>query len=217
MPQRLAISYRAIESLREADANARTHSREQIAQIAQSIDAFGWTNPILIDEHSTIIAGHGRLEAARLAGMADVPTITIVGLDPEQKRALAIADNKLALNAGWDEGLLRAEIEALKAIEYDVSLLGFSDAELDQILTDPLDRADEWAGMPSFEMDNRKAHRTIIMHFRDQQAVDTFCRLLDQPIPATAKFAWFPQREYESHEDMRYASDEPAVPDLHPV
>ena len=86
-----------------AERNARTHSQEQIKQLVASIQAFGWTNPILIDEDHAIIAGHGRLEAARLAGLSDVPTITLTGLSAAQKRALAIADNKLALNAGWDE------------------------------------------------------------------------------------------------------------------
>jgi hypothetical protein len=120
-----------------SERNARTHSPEQIAQLVASIGAFGWTNPILIDEDRAIIAGHGRLEAARAAGLADVPTITLTGLSAAQKRALAIADNKLALNAGWDDELLRLELGELGLEGFDLSLIGFSDLELKDILTDP--------------------------------------------------------------------------------
>ena len=119
-----------------AERNARTHSQEQIKQLVASIQAFGWTNPILIDEDHAIIAGHGRLEAARLAGLSDVPTITLTGLSAAQKRALAIADNKLALNAGWDDDLLRLELGELGLDGFDLSLIGFSDFELKDILAD---------------------------------------------------------------------------------
>jgi DNA modification methylase len=122
--------------LAPAERNARTHSQEQIAQLVASISAFGWTNPILIDEDRGIIAGHGRLEAAKTAGLSDVPTITLTGLSAAQKRALAIADNKLALNAGWDDELLRLELGELGLEGFDLSLIGFSDLELKDILAD---------------------------------------------------------------------------------
>ena len=111
----LAVSYLPLSELVPSERNARTHSQEQIAQLVASIGAFGWTNPILIDEDRAIIAGHGRLEAAKAAGLADVPTIMLIGLSGAQKRALAIADNKLALNAGWDDELLRSELGELRA------------------------------------------------------------------------------------------------------
>ncbi len=133
---KLEISYLRLEDLAPATRNARTHSSEQIAQIVASISAFGWTNPILIDEDRAIIAGHGRLEAAKAAGLADVPTITLAGLSAAQKRALAIADNKLALNAGWDDELLRLELGELGLEGFDLSLIGFSDLELKDILAD---------------------------------------------------------------------------------
>ena len=133
---RLAVLYLPLAAVTPSERNARTHSQEQIKQLVASISAFGWTNPILIDEDRAIIAGHGRLEAARVAGLADVPTITLTGLSGAQKRALSIADNKLALNAGWDDELLRLELGELGLEGFDLSLIGFSDLELKDILAD---------------------------------------------------------------------------------
>jgi DNA modification methylase len=126
----------SLSAIRPAARNPRTHSPAQVEQIARSIAAFGWTNPILIDEHSGIIAGHGRLAAAQKLGMAEVPTITLTGLSAEQKRALVIADNQLALTAGWDAELLALELGELGAADFDLSLIGFSDDELASILAD---------------------------------------------------------------------------------
>ncbi len=114
--------------------NARTHSDAQIAQIAASIEEFGFTNPILADGEGVIIAGHGRLLAAQRLGLEKVPVITLDHLTDAQRRALVIADNKIAENAGWDEETLRLEIEALQELEFDLDLIGFSDEELDDLL-----------------------------------------------------------------------------------
>ncbi len=116
--------------------NARTHSDEQIAQIAASIEEFGFTNPILADGAGVIIAGHGRLLAAQRLGLEKVPVITLDHLTDAQRRALVIADNKIAENAGWDEETLRLEIEALQDLEFDLDLIGFSDEELGALLDD---------------------------------------------------------------------------------
>ena len=116
--------------------NSRTHSDEQVAQVAASIKEFGWTNPILIDETSTIIAGHGRLMAAQRLGYTSVPTITLAGLTDAQKRAYVIADNKLALNAGWDNELLAVEMESLLDEGFDLGLTGFEADEIDSLLGD---------------------------------------------------------------------------------
>lgn len=107
--------------------NARTHSDEQVAQVAASIKEFGFTNPILIDEDSSIIAGHGRLLAARQLGLTEVPTITLDNLTEAQKKAYIIADNQLAANAGWDLELLKLEVENLQELDFDIDLLGFDD------------------------------------------------------------------------------------------
>ena len=145
MADKLKIVYRDAASLTPYERNARTHSAEQIAQIGRSIQEFGWTNPILVDEAGGIIAGHGRLAAAQEIGIEKVPTICVAGLTETQRRALVIADNKLALNAGWDDGVLLAEIEALTLEDFDLSLLGFDADELQAMtpmqvepgLTDP--------------------------------------------------------------------------------
>jgi ParB-like chromosome segregation protein Spo0J len=115
--------------------NSRTHSPEQVAQIAASMVEFGWTNPVLIDARGTIVAGHGRVMAARKIGMETVPCIRLGHLTPAQVRAYVIADNKLALNAGWDEAMLKAELDILKEGGFDLGLTGFSEEELESILS----------------------------------------------------------------------------------
>ena len=105
LDRKLQIVYRKVEDLIPYERNSRTHSEEQIEKVVASIKEFGWTNPILIDEEQGIIAGHGRLEAAKRLGMKEVPVLVLTGLTEAQKRAYIIADNKLALEAGWDEDL----------------------------------------------------------------------------------------------------------------
>lgn len=117
--------------------NARTHSPEQVRQIVASIREFGWTNPVLIDEGQRVIAGHGRLLAARELDMARVPCLRITGLTEQQKVALGLADNKLALNAGWDADLLQGELKALQAFGGDLTITGFTKLELDGLFAPP--------------------------------------------------------------------------------
>lgn len=130
------VEYRSIATLIPYASNSRTHSEQQVAQIAASIREFGWTNPILVDEAGTIIAGHGRLLAAQRLGEPTAPCITIDGLSDAQRRALIIADNKLAMNAGWDEDLLSSELQGLTDDGFDMALLGFSEDELAGLLAD---------------------------------------------------------------------------------
>jgi DNA modification methylase len=132
----LQVAYLAPSAMRANRHNARTHSSRQIAQIASSISQFGFTNPILIDEEGRLIAGHGRLKAAQKLGLESVPTIELKGFSEIEKRALLLADNKIALNAGWDTDLLKIEIESLKNIDIDFELdiTGFSAGEIDVIL-----------------------------------------------------------------------------------
>tara|TARA_R100001443_G_scaffold116996_1_gene139431 strand:+ start:3071 stop:3580 length:510 start_codon:yes stop_codon:yes gene_type:complete len=117
--------------------NARTHSDEQVAQICGSIKEFGFTNPVLIDSEKVIIAGHGRVMAAQRMGLSEVPCITLDYLTEAQKKAFIIADNKLALNAGWDEELLKVELKELKDIDFNVELTGFSLEEITDIFFEP--------------------------------------------------------------------------------
>ena len=114
--------------------NARTHSPEQVGQIAASIHEFGFTNPILVAEDGEIIAGHGRLLAAETLGMAEVPVIVLGHMTAAQRRAYVIADNQLALNAGWDSELLQQELAALSMADFDLSLLGFGEEQLAALL-----------------------------------------------------------------------------------
>lgn len=131
----LTIEVRPLAAILPYARNARTHSDAQVAQIAASIVEFGWTNPVLLDEHNSIIAGHGRVLAARTLGMTEVPAIVLAHLSENQKRALRIADNKLPENAAWDTELLALELEALKEEGFDLSFTGFDDSELDALLT----------------------------------------------------------------------------------
>lgn len=131
----LQVDYRPIAALVPFANNARTHSDAQVAQIAASIREFGWSSPILVDGDNGIIAGHGRVMAARRLGMADVPVIELRGLSDAQKRALVIADNKLALNAGWDPELLAIEFGELASLGFDLSLTGFGTDEIAALLS----------------------------------------------------------------------------------
>jgi len=128
------IEHWAVERLIVFAANARTHTREQIVQIAASIVEFGFVNPILVGEDGVIIAGHARLLAAKQLGMTQVPVIILAHLSQIQRRALVIADNQLALNAGWDEEMLRRELISLQNEDFSLDLIGFEDAELTRIL-----------------------------------------------------------------------------------
>ena len=121
----LKIEYKDINDLIPYVNNARTHSEEQINQIASSIKEFGFTNPVLIDKNDGLIAGHGRVMGAKKLGLKEVPTITLDNLTEAQKKAYIIADNKISLNAGWDEELLKIELQSLQEMDFDYSNLGF--------------------------------------------------------------------------------------------
>ena len=151
--ERLSIRYRPLGDLIPYAANARTHSEDQVREIAASITEFGWTNPVPIDEAGEIIAGHGRVLAAQLLALRNAPTITLAGLTEEQKRAYRIADNKLALNSGWDEALLAAELAELSDAGYDLALTGFEDAEIEALLTGAVAVADDESESEADESD----------------------------------------------------------------
>jgi len=139
----IEIQYKATEDLIPYARNSRTHSAEQVAQIAASIREFGWTNPILIDGENGIIAGHGRVLAAHKLGETQVPTIELSHMSDTQKRAYIIADNKLALNAGWDDEMLALEIDELKEAGFDLSFTGFTIDDINALKTPDFDAASE--------------------------------------------------------------------------
>jgi hypothetical protein len=132
--EKLDIKYINLESLTPYKNNSRTHSESQIKQIADSIDTFGWTNPIIIDEGNMVIAGHGRIEAAKLIGIKEVPCIELSKLTDAQKKAYVLADNKLAENSGWDNELLKMELDSLQEMNFDIGVIGFDAVELSTIL-----------------------------------------------------------------------------------
>ncbi len=134
-----AVERRPVADLVPYARNARTHSDEQVAQIAASIREWGWTVPVLIDEAGGLIAGHGRVMAARKLGLTEVPVMVARGWSEAQKRAYVLADNKLALNAGWDVDLLKLELGDLSLGGFDLGLTGFSDLEIGSLLADKTD------------------------------------------------------------------------------
>lgn len=166
--------------------NARTHSEEQVAQIVASIKEFGFTNPVLIDEKANIIAGHGRILAAQKLGLREVPCIVLEGLSEAQKQAYVIADNKLALNAGWDLDVLKSELADLRDANFDLGLTGFSSDELDRLfapagtegLTDPDDVPDASDSAVSVEGDVwlLGPHRVMCGDSTNQAAVEALCQ-----------------------------------------
>ena len=143
--RQLEVVYKPLAELSPDPRNARTHSKRQVAQIADSIRAFGFTNPILADPEGNLIAGHGRLRAARELDLDTVPVITLDGLSEPQKKALRLADNKIALNAGWDTEILKLELAelSLPEVEIDLGLTGFSPGEIDVVLAESEDPDDE--------------------------------------------------------------------------
>lgn len=158
-----------VEKLVPYAKNSRTHSEEQVQEIARSITEFGFTNPILVDENDSIIAGHGRVMAATSLGLKKLPCIVLDGLSDEQKRAYVIADNKLALNAGWDIEALKEELTELAELDFNMDLTGFSGSELTDLFTDE----DEESGVNY----SRKIESPIYEIKGDEPPVDT---LLDE-------------------------------------
>jgi ParB-like chromosome segregation protein Spo0J len=182
--QKLKIVYRPLKDLIPYARNSRTHSSSQIAQIASSIKEFGWTQPILLDGTNGIIAGHGRFEAAFLLQIQDVPTIDLAYLTEAQKRAYIIADNKIALNSGWDEQMLALEIGDLRETGFDIELLAFDPSEFkdgaidysvldDEEVDDQLDdmaRGVRKAIQIEFEPEHYEEAQELVKFWRDEKA-----------------------------------------------
>lgn len=171
--------------------NPRTHSPEQVAQLARDMKADGVTMPILIDEAGVIIAGHGR----RLAAEPEYPVVIACGWNEAQKRAVRLKDNQLTLLSDWDYDLLRLELTELKAADFDLASLAFDPATLGWLIAGNTvqDANGEWTGMPGFEQPAAGAFRSIIVHFNDQAGVDRFERAISQRLPEKVKFMWYPE------------------------
>lgn len=155
----MQIVYKKVNELIPYINNSRTHSEEQVNQIVASINEFGFTNPLLIDEKDNIIAGHGRLLASKKLKMEEVPCIVLSGLTEAQKKAYIIADNKMALNAGWDFNLLSLELENLKELDFDLELTGFSVDEIDGLLNTNEDIEDNDYEEQDLKENNTQLHK----------------------------------------------------------
>ena len=187
----LSIKYKSTGEIIPYINNSRTHSEQQVQQVAASIKEFGFTNPILIDEQGGIIAGHGRLQAAQLLNLNEVPTITLEGLTDAQKKAYVIADNKLALNAGWDETLLQVELDSLSESGFDISLLGFDKEEMLEILGEnALDGLGDESytkkvDIPTYEPKGDKPEVTEL--YDDARTFDLVANIKDSNLPQAEK------------------------------
>lgn len=155
----MEVIYKKVQDLIPYVNNSRTHSEEQINQIVASINEFGFTNPLLIDEKGNIIAGHGRLLASKKLKMEEVPCIVLSGLTEAQKKAYIIADNKMALNADWDFNLLSLELENLKELDFDLELTGFSVDEIDGLLNTNEDIEDNDYEEQDLKENNTQLHK----------------------------------------------------------
>lgn len=201
------VERRPISSLLPYANNARTHSAAQVAQLAASIAEFGFAMPVLVDPKGVLIAGHGRVAAAQSLGLPEVPVMVATGWSKAQIRAYRIADNKLALNAGWAPDFLVEEFAELSLEGFNLDFTGFSGAEIDQLTAPDIDPASEWQGMPEFDQPDNGAFQSLIVHFKDQAAVDGFARLIGQKLTNKTRFTWFPQAEIGVYQDKRYANE----------
>ena len=182
MTQKLKITYKPTKDLIPYARNSRTHSELQINQIASSIKEFGFRNPVLVDGENGIIAGHGRVMAATKLGIAEIPTVDGSDLTENQRRLYVIADNKIALNAGWDEEILMMEIEDLKSLGADIEILAFDPSEIqtnkidysileDETIDDQLDdmaRGVRKAIQIEFEPDHYEEAQELVKFWRDK-------------------------------------------------
>lgn len=196
------------------ERNSRTHSEAQIAQIAASIKEFGFTNPVLIDETNVIIAGEGRVRAAKKLALENVPCIVLTGLTEAQKAAYVIADNKIALNSGWDTDMLLEELDRIASrgldMDIDLALTGFTEVEILKLIVDDTSEEDEgsqpdWGGMPEFNQPSDKPFRTVLVHLNDQASVDAFAKQTGLQLTDKTKYVWFPKQPKVAKAEAVYA------------
>lgn len=204
------IERRPVADLIPYAQNSRVHTKEQIEAIAGSIERWGWTNPVLIDEDGVIIAGHARVLAASQLGIKEAPVMVAYGWSEDQKKAYTIADNKLPEGSYWDIPTLRIELASLQASAFDISLLGFSHAELLALAvagTKAGDASDEWEGMPEFSHEDQTAWKSVVVHFNDQASMEEFSEIVGQPITEKTKSIWHPRAEKTTYVDKRYSAE----------
>jgi ParB-like nuclease domain len=196
-----------IDSLRLAKMNPRQHSAANVDKIAQSIRTYGWTTPIFVSDQLEVIAGHGRLYAARKLGITEAPCIRLSHLSPKLVESYRIADNRLGLDSDWDEDILGSVLQGLNdGTEWEELFTGFDKIEVISRLGLEVDPWQEWGGMPEFEHGEKAAFRSIMVHFNDQNGVDQFAALVDSTITAKTKYIWFPKVDRTDNSGVRYKS-----------
>jgi ParB-like nuclease domain len=224
------VERRDIDSLVPYARNARQHSEAQIAQVAASMQEWGWTMPVLISEENELIAGHCRVLAAHKLGLHSVPVMIARRWTETQIQAYRLADNKLTLNSAWDLDLLRAEVLELQKVDFTFDLAGFTPMEIDQLFAADSTVQAEWQGMPEYTEGAATAFRSIVVHFDNQADLMEFFELIGQPLLPVLEDAtrprpnghridgtiWYPKRERQRKTE-EYVSDESTISDLHPV
>ncbi|MFM2015650.1 MAG: hypothetical protein RIQ51_1140 [Bacteroidota bacterium] len=197
-----------VEKLIPYALNARVHSEEQVTQIASSIKEFGFNNPVLIDADNGLIAGHGRVMAAKKLEIDKVPCIRLTNLSEAQKKAYILADNKIALNSTWDEELLKVEFEQLRELDFDLDLTGFNGGEIANIELDKengeTDPNAEWEGMPEFNQPDKTSFRHVIVHFENNDDAAEFFSIIGQGHTDKTKSIWYPEQQDMDTESKRY-------------
>lgn len=186
--------------------NPRKHTEKQVLQIAESISEFGFVNPILVDEKNMILAGHGRYLAAQKLELETVPVVVIDTLSEDQKTALVIADNKIAMNSTWDEDLLWEQIRQLNDKGFNLDLLAFDEMEILPMtdLNTVINPLAEWEDMPEYNQEDLLAYKTVYVHFRNEKDFKDFQNFINQPMTDKTKSIWYPKQEDMDTESKRY-------------
>jgi len=195
------------ETLKPYPHNPRLISQAAIDKVLASVREFGWRQPIVVDEDGVILVGHTRRLAAIKGGYKQVPVHDATGLSDAQKRAYRLADNRTGEESQWDLPALRGELSDLRALLPSLDLTGFGAADIFKIFGDPESANDanaEWAGMPEFEHVDKTAFRSLVVHFKDDAAVQKFAKAVKQKITDRTRFLWFPEIEIETYADKQY-------------
>ena len=200
------VKQSALNKLLPYKDNPRKHTERRVLQIADSISEFGFVNPILIDEKNMILAGHGRFLAAQKLELETVPVVIVDNLTEDQKTALVIADNKIAMNSTWDESLLWDQIRKLSDKGFNLDVLAFDEMEI-LPMTDPntvIDPLAEWENMPEYSQEDQLAFKTVYVHFKNEQDYKDFQNFIGQPMTQKTKSIWYPEQKNMDTESKRY-------------
>mgnify|MGYP003641559609 CR=1 FL=1 len=195
-----------IKSVIPYDNNPR-QNEDAVDLVRDSLREYGWRQPLVVDKDLVVIVGHTRLLAARKLGMTSVPVHIAGNLSDVQAKAYRLADNRTGEAAMWDLDLLKLELDDLGESGFPLEMTGFNDAEIARALTidiEDVSMEDEWQGMPEFDPGDKRAYRTLIVHFHHQEAVNDFLKQTGKEIQATTRAIWFPEIEIDTVIDKVY-------------